>query len=282
MGFNAVKVAPQPHVRLAAQIAHVDDVIDHPVQIGPAVIAQKQGIEVDAHIPARLKQAAQLMVAQVARMIAQGAGTAVRGQGRGLAVQQVVEAALVQVGHIHRHVAAAHAANDVPAQRGQALAAAAERGMRHAVFIVPYQCGHAHAQVRETVHLGRIAAEGLAALDGQHRVGNALARLRKLGDLTKAALLQPFKGLQLPFHDGGAHAHAVCAHKQRQALHPHAAPGGQQLRCHIQRPSGGTVRRREGIERIGMGIANQHRGRSFPDGTGVPRLTPSRRSDCWA
>ena len=128
----------------------------------------------------------------------------------------------------------------------------------------------------------RIAAEGLAALDGQHRIGNALARLRKLGDLAKAALLQPFKGLQLPFHDGGAHAHAVCAHKQRQALHPHAAPGGQQLRGHIQRPSGGTVRRREGIERIGMGIANQHRRRSFPAGTGVPRLTPSRRSDCWA
>ena len=174
--------------------------------------------------------------------------------------------------YVHRHVAAAHAAHDVPSQRGQPLAASGERGVGHAVFVVPHQRSHAHAQVREAVHLRRVSAEGLAALDGQHRVGDALARLGEAGDLPKALRFQRLKGLQLPLHNGGTHPHAPCADEQRQALHAHAAGGGQQFRGHVQRRPGGTVRGGQGIEGIGMGVANQHMGRSFPQrhGRGTP------------
>ena len=62
--------------------------------------------------------------------------------------------------------ALAHAAHNLAAKGRKALPAAAHGGISQQVLIVPYKRGGAHAQPRKALHVGGVAAEGLAAFDG--------------------------------------------------------------------------------------------------------------------
>ena len=102
----------------AAQIAHVGHVVNHAIHIRLVILAEEAGKEVHAHKTACTEELAQLIIGEVAGVIAQGAHAAVGSHGRRDAIQKVIEARFVQMAHIHRHMALTHAFDDRPAERG--------------------------------------------------------------------------------------------------------------------------------------------------------------------
>ena len=171
-------------------------------------------------------------------------------------VDQIPEARFVQVARIRRHFKLCHRAQNLPADRLDALFGAALRGMADLVFVVPRQRGHAHAVAVKLVHPLDLALEDFAALDAQQNLHLAVLRLqRRIHARPALGIAQVLKGavfghrlvIRVP-------RHARVARVQRAGLQAHAA-----LFHGLHRHAGLFLRlERAHIQGIAMRIANHH------------------------
>ena len=240
-----------------AELAHVVDVLRDVLDGRPAVLPQEIRIEVHADPAAALCHRADLVVRQVAEVVAQRPRAGMGGHRRlAVPVDQVPEARLVQVARVGGHAQGRHLAQDHPALRLDALLRAALGRVADLVFVVPGQRRHADAALVKLAHALRAALEDLAALDGEQDLDTALLGLQRGVDLLPALrLLKMLKrgvfGHRLVV---GMIAHSLAPGEERAGLQAHAA------RLHmLQGDAGHFIRlERAHVQRIAMCIADDH------------------------
>ena len=137
-----------------------------------AVVAQELHKVVQTDQAVAAHHLADHVVRQVALVAAQRAGVGVRGdEGLRRDLQQIREAGVVEVGHIHQNVFLFHLAHGGLAEFAHAVV----RGVARAelVLAVPGQSDGTHALLGERVDAGKVAGEHAAVLNGQERGGLA-------------------------------------------------------------------------------------------------------------
>ena len=115
------------------------------IQVCLLVLPQKLRAEVHAHVTARLKQRFQLIVGQVAEMIAQGAAAGMGGQRDEAQFQQIIKPAFAQVGGVRGNAHPGHFLCRLFPEGFQRRVLIHGSGGANAIFIIPGQRRHADA-----------------------------------------------------------------------------------------------------------------------------------------
>ena len=189
------------------------------------------------------------------------------GHGRHIApAEQIPEAALVQVAHVHRHAQALHFVHHLHAIVCQTVVRVDFSGRADAVGVIPDQRAHADAAFMPAGDGAKILLEHLAALQREHEGAFALPGVRRIGHLDEPRGRQLACGGVFRLGDGLEVASGpLGTAPEGEGLQRHAA-GMQPLRgdaAFRQR----ALHHAQGEERIGMGIGDEHGYPTFPGKT---------------
>ena len=118
----AVEVGAKAHVVYSGHIDHVEQVGHGVVDSGIAGFAEKSAVERHLCHSAALGQCAQLVVGEVARMVAQGAAVAMTAHdGGGTDVEGIVEAFLAGMAQVDHDAVKVHLLDDALAELAHAI-----------------------------------------------------------------------------------------------------------------------------------------------------------------
>ena len=167
----AVEVGAYADVVDAGHVDHVHDVAHGVVDGGLAAVGEEAVVEGALCHAAGCRQRSQLVVGEVARVVAEGACRRV-GADDGLRAQchGVVEGLFGGVREVHHHPHAVHLADHLTSEGAQSavLAVGAACGVAEVVVAVVAQGEIDHALTAEAGHVAQVAAQSIAVLDAHH------------------------------------------------------------------------------------------------------------------
>ena len=173
----AIEVGADAHMVDASHIHHVDDVAHGIAYGGRAFGLGTEEAAVEAHLchAATVAQGTELVVGEVAGVVAEGTAAAVAAHdGGAAALQGIVEALLSRMREIDHHAHAVHLSHHLATKGGEAtvreavlIAAGTGAGTDGVVAVVAK--GHIHhAPTAEMADEAEVVADGIAVLDAQH------------------------------------------------------------------------------------------------------------------
>ena len=166
----AVEVGAQSHVFHAHQLDGVLQVFHGIEHGGLALLAKESAVEGDVAQSAGLGQGAQLVVGQVARMVAKRTAVGVAAHdGRLADVECVVETLLGSVAQVHHDAVAVHGLDDLLSKlRHAVVGVAAARGVANVVVSVVAKRDIGDASLGEVLHVLHVVVERQSVLNGKH------------------------------------------------------------------------------------------------------------------